>query len=63
MPVSFPVALAGMDGLDLTHELGNAQGVLPFTVVFDHRGQPVHRKVGETSFDELAGWARAAKRR
>jgi thiol-disulfide isomerase/thioredoxin len=59
--VGFPIALAGVDGFDLTHELGNGQGVLPFTVVFDRRGQPVHRKVGETSFDELAGWARAMK--
>lgn len=57
VPVTFPVALAGIDGSDLTRELGNVQGVLPFTVMFDRRGRPSHRKVGETSFDELAGWA------
>ena len=59
--VSFPIALAGIDGFDLTHELGNRQGVLPFTVVFDRRGQPVHHKIGETSYEELAAWAREMK--
>jgi thiol-disulfide isomerase/thioredoxin len=59
--VGFPVALAGMDGFDLTHELGNTLGVLPFTVVFDSSGRAVHRKVGETSFNELAKWAKAIK--
>lgn len=60
--VGFPVALAGMDGFDLAHELGNAMGVLPYTVVFDRGGLVVHRKVGETSYEELAGWAAAMKR-
>ena len=32
-------------------------GGLPFTVVFDAGGQLVQRKLGETSYDELAGWA------
>jgi len=59
VPVTFPVALAGIDGSDLTRELGNTQGVLPYTVVFDRRGRSAHRKVGETSFDELRGWATA----
>ena len=59
--VSFPVALAGMDGFDLAHELGNMQGVLPFTAVFDRRGSIAHRKVGETSFDELSAWAHSMK--
>ncbi len=61
--IGYPVALAGADGFDLTHDLGNVHGVLPFTVVFDERGRAVHRKVGETSFDELAGWAGAMKQR
>ncbi len=61
--IGFPVALGGADGFDLAHALGNVHGVLPFTVVFDHRGHTVHRKVGETSFDELVGWAGALKPR
>ena len=55
--VGFPVALAGLDGMDLLHGLGNPQGGLPFTVVINAAGQLVQRKMGETSFEELAGWA------
>ena len=55
--VGFPIGLAGLDGMDLLHGLGNAQGGLPFTVVINAAGQLVQRKMGETSFEELAGWA------
>ena len=56
-PVRFPIALAGLDGTDLVRALGNASGGLPFTVVIDAGGRVRQRKLGETSFDELSGWA------
>ena len=55
--VGFPIGLAGLDGMDLLHGLGNVQGGLPFTVVINGAGLLVQRKLGETSFEELAGWA------
>ena len=55
--VGFLIGLAGLDGMDLLHGLGNAQGGLPFTVVINAAGELVQRKLGETSFEELAGWA------
>ena len=57
VPVSFPIGLAGFGGADLGKRLGNQTGGLPFTVVFDRRGRAVQRKLGETSYDELARWA------
>jgi hypothetical protein len=30
---------------------------LPFTAVYDGAGRIVQRKLGQTSFDELAAWA------
>ncbi len=56
VPISFPVGLAGFDGTDLSRRLGNAQGALPFTAVFSAGGRLRHRKLGETSFDELQSW-------
>jgi thiol-disulfide isomerase/thioredoxin len=56
--VGFPIGLAGLDGTELVKTLGNAQGGLPFTVAFDAAGRLVQRKLGETSYEELAGWAR-----
>jgi len=55
-PVSYPIALAAFEGTDLSRKLGNANGALPFTAVFNRRGALVQRKLGETSFDELAAW-------
>jgi thiol-disulfide isomerase/thioredoxin len=58
-PVGFAIALTGLDGTELARTLGNPQGLLPFTVVFDAKGRIVHRKLGQTSMAQLAGWADA----
>jgi thiol-disulfide isomerase/thioredoxin len=54
LPLSFPIALGGMEGSDLVIELGNPQGMLPFTVVLDASGQRRWHKLGETHYEELA---------
>ena len=56
-PVSFDVGLAALAGSDLARALGNPAGSLPFTVLLDARGAVSRRKLGETHFDELQGWA------
>lgn len=58
-PLSFPVGLAGLEGSALSRTLGNERGALPFTAVFDRAGRIVRRKLGQTTFDELVGWAGA----
>ncbi|WP_274534896.1 TlpA family protein disulfide reductase [Rhodoferax antarcticus] len=58
-PLSFPVALAGMDGTEISRSLGNLSGGLPFTVVFSPAGAVVHRKIGRVSPDDLAAWVQA----
>ena len=55
--LELPVALAGVDGLELMRRLGNGQGGLPFTVAFGPNGRIHARKLGETRDDELAQWA------
>jgi thiol-disulfide isomerase/thioredoxin len=59
VPVRFAIGLAGFEGTDLSKRLGNPQGALPFTAIFDARGRIVQRKLGETHFDELARWAQS----
>ena len=59
-PLGFHIGLAGLEGTDLSKRLGNSVGALPFTVVFGADGRPLQRKLGETSYEELAGWARSA---
>ena len=55
-PVSFPVALAGMEGVELTRELGNAAGGLPFSVLFDAGGRLRERKIGQLHEADLTAW-------
>ncbi|WP_088285470.1 TlpA disulfide reductase family protein [Ideonella sp. A 288] len=61
-PLKVPVGLAGMDGIELTRQLGNTKGGLPFTVLVSADGRVTHRKVGETSLEELNGWLKPSKR-
>lgn len=56
-PVSFPVAMAGLPGIDLSKSLGNLSGGLPFTVVLGADGQVAHRKIGKIEPDDLRVWA------
>lgn len=58
-PVRFAIGLAGLDGTELSRRLGNSNGGLPFTVVFDGQGRLRHRKLGQTSYEELDRWIRA----
>jgi len=58
--VCFPVGLAGLDGTDLVHQLGNLQGGLPFSVYFAADGTIAQRRMGETNFDELSRWAQTS---
>ncbi len=55
-PLSYPVGLAGMEGSEVSRQLGNESGSLPFTAVFDREGRLRHRKLGQTAFDELGRW-------
>jgi thiol-disulfide isomerase/thioredoxin len=57
-PVSYAIGLAGFDGTDLSRKLGNSSGALPYTAGFDKNGVLRQRRLGETSFDELTGWAK-----
>ena len=54
--LDLPVALAGAAGLQLSRDLGNGFGGLPFTVVFDAMGRIAHRKVGAVDATLLNTW-------
>jgi thiol-disulfide isomerase/thioredoxin len=56
-PVAFPVAIAGMSGIELSRSLGNLAGALPFTVVLGPDARVAHRKMGRITPDDLRLWA------
>lgn len=56
-PVSYSIGMAGFEGTELSRQLGNSQGGLPYTVAFDRQGLVTHRKAGATTLAELSNWA------
>ena len=57
-PVSYTIGLAGFDGTELSRQLGNSGGGMPFTAVFNRQGAVVQRKLGITSAAELESWTK-----
>ncbi|MBM3361980.1 MAG: TlpA family protein disulfide reductase [Betaproteobacteria bacterium] len=56
-PLSFPVALGGLEGSQMSQALGNTSGGLPFSVLFAGSGDILERKLGQLSADDLERWA------
>ena len=56
-PLQFPIAMAGMEGIELSRSLGNLSGALPFTLVLGSKGAVLHRKMGRISDQDLAAWS------
>jgi thiol-disulfide isomerase/thioredoxin len=54
--VGFPIALAGMQGVAISRSLGNTGGALPYSVIFDRRGEAIGHKLGALTAGELAAW-------
>jgi thiol-disulfide isomerase/thioredoxin len=52
-PVSYPLYVGGMSGTDLSRELGNVNGGLPYTVLIGSDGQVRKTYLGRLKFDQL----------
>ena len=52
-PVDFSVPVVGIEGLEISRNLGNLAGGLPFSVVIDAKGQVVQRKLGSFTAVDL----------
>ena len=55
-PLAFPIGLAGLGGTELSRELGNSNGGLPFSVLFDRADRLVERKLGRLQPEDLERW-------
>ncbi len=52
-PVTFPITLAGFDGIALSQSLGNTQGGLPYSILLDEKGALLFKKEGQLTSDDL----------
>jgi thiol-disulfide isomerase/thioredoxin len=55
--ITFPIALASAEGLDLARSLGNSAGGLPFSIAFGAAGKPRAHRLGALDEKTLVGWA------
>ncbi len=46
-PVNYPMLIADDSGINLTQQLGNMVGAIPFTVIINSKGQMIYRHPGE----------------
>lgn len=61
LSIGFPIALAGLDGVRLSRELGNPAGQLPYTVVFDSSGRLSDKHLGVVDEARLSNWAQTIR--
>lgn len=54
VPVSYPLLVAGVTGSELSRQLGNTTGGLPFTVLIDANGRVLDRISGRIKPDAIA---------
>ena len=57
VPVPYPIAIEPPGPGDSSVLLGNARGLLPYTVLIDAQGRLRKRKLGPFAPGEIAGWA------
>jgi thiol-disulfide isomerase/thioredoxin len=57
MPLSFPIGMAGLAGIELSRSLGNLAGGLPYTVVLAADGSVSKRHIGALTPEHLASFA------
>lgn len=57
VPVDYPIVLDTPGPTDASVQLGNAKGLLPYTVLVDARGRIVKQKLGPFAPGEIEGWA------
>lgn len=56
IPVRYPIALDRPGPSDSGVRLGNARGVLPYTVLVDRSGRIAKQKIGPFAHGEIEGW-------
>jgi thiol-disulfide isomerase/thioredoxin len=57
IPIGFPIGIAGLEALDLSRELGNHGGQLPFTAIWGRDGQLLQVKLGPVTEVDLTFWS------
>jgi thiol-disulfide isomerase/thioredoxin len=61
LPLTFPIGITNLSGIELSKSWGNLAGGLPFSVMLAADGRVMQRKMGKLSEDDLTTWLAAAQ--
>ena len=59
-PVRYPIVIGGLEGSNLSKQLGNSQGALPYTIIINTKGKAIHSKLGKISEDDIRSAIKSA---
>ena len=59
-PVSYPIVIGGLEGSNISKQLGNSQGALPYTIIINAKGKATYRKLGKISEDDIRSAIKSA---
>jgi len=59
-PVSYPIMIGGREGSNLSKQMGNSQGALPYTIIINSQGKATSSKLGKIKEDELRSAIKSA---
>jgi thiol-disulfide isomerase/thioredoxin len=59
-PVAYPIVIGGLEGSNLSKQMGNSQGALPYTIVINAQGKATSSKLGKISEEELRNAIKSA---
>ena len=59
-PVSYPIVIGGLEGSNLSKQLGNSQGALPYTIIINAKGKASYSKLGKISEDDIRSAIKSA---
>jgi thiol-disulfide isomerase/thioredoxin len=59
-PVSYPIVIGGLEGSNISKQMGNAQGALPYTVIINTQGKATSSKLGKIGEEELKSAIKSA---
>jgi len=51
--VSYLIVIGGLEGSNLSKQMGNTQGALPYTIIINSKGKSIYTKLGKISEEEL----------
>jgi len=58
VPVDYPIVIETPGPRDASVQLGNTQGLLPYSVLFDAQGRLVKAKLGPFAHGEIDSWVK-----